>query len=153
LTNIRIQGGRVFEPSTASRSRSGAGSSASGDTSSFIESGWNSEETVFSQPFQETSLDVARRQPPSLKRPLLHSSPASQSHTPESSSTSTYCPELLAAVNLAVSKRHRLDKIWSQNASDFGDGSDFVTPLEDLYSQKSIGELCLALPSNTQIQR
>jgi hypothetical protein len=63
------------------------------------------------------------------------------------------CPEPLGAVTLAVSKRQRLDRIWSQNAFDFGDGLDFVTPLEDLYSQKSIRELCLALPSNIQIQR
>jgi hypothetical protein len=123
---------------------SAPGSSTSGDTSSFIESGWNSEGNAFSQPLQGTALGIPKRQRPSRE---------SQSHTSESSSTSTYCPELLAAVNLAVSKRHRLDKIWSQNASDFGDGSDFVILLEDLYSQKSIGELCLALPSNIQIQR
>ena len=68
-----------------------------------------------------------------------------ENHTPESSST--YCPELLGTVNLAVLKQKRLDKIWSHNASDFvGDGLSFVTPLKDLYSQKSIGELCLALP-------
>jgi hypothetical protein len=140
----------VYEPSTASRSRSAPGSNTSGDTSSFLESGWNSEGAPFSQPFQRAAFP--KRQSPSLTR-SLHPSRESQSHTPESSSTSTSCPELLAPVNLAVSKRQRLDRIWSQNASDFGDGSDFVTPLEDLYSQKSIGELCLALPSNIQIQR
>jgi hypothetical protein len=131
---------------------SAPGSNPSGDTSSFIESGWNSEGTAFSQALQQTTFSIPKRQPPCLPGPL-HQTREGQSHTPESFSASASCPEILAAVNLAVSKRQRLDRIWSQNASDFGDGSDFVTPLEDLYSQKSIGELCLALPSNIQIQR
>jgi hypothetical protein len=95
LTTIRIHGVRAFEPSTTSRSMSAPGSSTSGDTSSFIESGWNSEGTAFSQPLQGTALGIPKRQRPSREN---------QSYTPESSSTSMSCPELLAAVNLAVSK-------------------------------------------------
>lgn len=44
-----------------------------------------------------------------------------------------------------------LDRIWSQLMSD---GSKARFQLQDLYSpRKSIAELCLALPSNVQIQR
>jgi len=114
---------------------------SSRETSNIFDSSWNSERRLSSLPLQETA-----------SRTVSNSNDGTTTHRPQS--LGQYTPDNPATKDVTALEHQSLDNIWLHNAPEFlSDGSRAFHPLQDLHSQKSMEKLCLALPSNAQIQR